>query len=202
MIQDTSAQSMEVPLSRHRRSNRLEGYDYSQPGAYYVTIVAQRRRCLFGTIVDGDTSLSEMGLIADEHWRAIPQHFPQVELGAFVIMPNHIHGIVRIIELEMSKSGHVGATHWVAPTREVKGPKPVSVGAIIGAYKMSVTREIKSRWNTTGIWQRSYYEHIIRDDDEHQLIHDYIEANPQTWSVDHENPLLTKESTPCTLPLH
>lgn len=188
MIRNAAAVILDAAAYKYRQSIRLAGYDYSQPGAYFVTLVTRGRVSMFGTITAGVMSLSEIGLIADEHWRAIPEHFPQVELGAFVIMPNHIHGIIQLIEEEMSQSSYVGATHWVAPTRELKGPKPGSVGTIVGAYKMSVTRAIKSRCNTTGIWQRNYYEHIIRDDAEHRLIHEYIEANPEGWVNDYENP--------------
>lgn len=125
-----------------------------------------------------------MGRIAEEHWRAIPDHFPQVELGAFVIMPNHIHGIIIIHP--------VGASHWDAPTKPtetapIHGPKRGSIGAIIGAYKMSVTRIIQGKLNHTVVWQRNYYEHILRDEDEHRHIHQYILGNPGNWADDDEN---------------
>lgn len=170
------------PQKHHRRSIRLKGYDYSQSGAYFITLVTYRRECLFGNIVDGEMRLSSMGRIADEHWRAIPEHFPQMELGAYVIMPNHVHGVIVIQS--------VGATHWFAPT--ANGPKRGSIGAIIGAYKMSVTRRIQKELNSTGIWQRNYYEHIIRNDEEHNRIHLYIEANIDNWAMDTENPVSTK----------
>ena len=86
------------PQKYHRRSIRLKGFDYSSAGAYYVTIVAQRRECLFGEVVNGDMMLSQRGKIADDCWREIPNHFPHVELGAYVIMPNHVHGIIYIVE--------------------------------------------------------------------------------------------------------
>ena len=124
----------------HRKFIRLRGYDYTQAGAYFVTIMAYRRDCLFGEIVDGEMALNDFGNIADECWRSIPKHFPSAELGAYVVMPNHMHGII-----VLNKT--VGATQWVAPTKPGKhpaGPKRGSLGAIIGAFKMAVTRQIQS----------------------------------------------------------
>ena len=91
--------SYEIRRQRHhRRSIRLPNYDYSQPGAYFITIVTFQRDCLFGEIVNGELRLSVMGQIAEEHWRLIPEHFPHAELGAYVVMPNHVHGIIIIHE--------------------------------------------------------------------------------------------------------
>ncbi len=182
-----------------RRSIRLPDHDYSQPGAYFITIVTHHRDCLFGNIVNGQMQLSPMGQIAEEHWRAIPQHFPHVGLGAYVVMPNHLHGIIIIHENGMAtnSSSSVGATHWVAPTQPIaptqsvaptpNGPKRGSIGAIIGSYKMSVTRRIQREFNATGIWQRNYYEHIIRNDAEYNRIHWYIVSNVANWLMDDEN---------------
>ena len=174
-----------------RRSIRIKGYDYTQAGAYFITIVTYHRDPLFGEIVNGEMQLSPMGRIAEEHWRAIPEHFPQVVLGTYVIMPNHVHGIMIIQPVRATDVGvtdvAVGATHWVAPT--ANGPKRGSIGAIIGAYKMSVTRRIQKELNETAIWQRNYYEHVIRNDEEHHRIHLYIEANIDNWAMDDENPV-------------
>ena len=176
------------PRLHHRRSIRLAGYDYSHPGAYFVTLVTHQRQCLFGEITDGEMHLSAMGQIADEHWRAIPEHFPQVELGNYIIMPNHIHGII-IIHL----SPAVGASHWDAPTNNApdaptpNGPQRGSLGAILGAYKMSVTRRIDREWHSNLIWQRNYYEHILRSEEELQHIIPYIQNNPSSWQSDREN---------------
>ena len=172
------------PQKHHRRSIRLQGYDYTSEGAYYVTIVTYHRDCLFGEIIDGEMILNDLGKIADECWRAISEHFPFVELGAYVIMPNHVHGIIIIHET-------VGATHWVAPTTPTtrpNGPKPKSLGAIIGSYKSAVAYRIHKGHNATGIWQRNYYEHIIRDEKDLQNKTDYIEANPSLWDEDDNNP--------------
>jgi len=177
------------PHKHHRTSIRVQGYDYSQAGAYYVTIVSYQRDCLFGEIVNKERILSEFGKIADECWRAIPDHFAFVELGAHVVMPNHVHGII-VIRVHDFPS-NVGATQWVAPTSpgtRPKGPKPKSLGAIIGSFKSAVSYRINKEHNATGIWQRNYYEHIIRDDKDLQNKTDYIEANPSLWDEDDNNP--------------
>ena len=177
------------PKKHHRRSIRLKGYDYSQSGAYYVTIVTHHRDCLFGEIVNKEMILNEFGKIAAECWRAIPDHFPFVELGAYVIMPNHVHGIIMIRNVDAPSN--VGATQWVAPItpgKRPKGPKRGSLGAILGAYKMAVTRRIGRELNATGIWQRNYYEHIVRGEQDLQNKTDYIHANPSLWDEDDNNP--------------
>ena len=173
------------PQKHHRRSIRLKGYDYSQEGAYYVTIVTYHRDYLFGEIVNEEMVLNEFGKIADECWRAIPDHFAFVELGAYVIMPNHVHGIIVITD-----DHGVGATQWVAPTTTItrpKGPKRGSLGAIIGSFKSAVSYRINKEHNATGIWQRNYHEHIIRDEKELQNKANYINANPSLWDEDDNN---------------
>ncbi|SRR5258706_10183197 len=191
------------PKKHHRKSMRLQGYDYSQAGAYYVTIVTYHRDCLFGEIVNeetpqgGDVILSDFGKIADECWRAIPEHFPFVELGAHVIMPNHVHGIIVIGHDE---SMTVGATDkgrgaaLLRPYDDNPNPhkinvKPGSLGAIVRSFKSAVSYRINKEYNATGIWQRNYYEHIIRDEKDLQNKTDYIESNPSLWDEDENNPI-------------
>lgn len=181
------------PQKHHRRSIRLKGYDYSQEGAYYVTIVTWRREFLFGNIVNGEIMLSKRGQIADVCWREIPNHFPHVELGAYVIMPNHMHGIIVIND---DRRGAI----YRAPTDDAnieKFGKPVkgSLPTIIRTYKAAVTRLIGREINETGIWQRNYYEHIIRNEKDLQNKTDYIEANPRLWDEDDENPIHAKPAT-------
>jgi REP element-mobilizing transposase RayT len=179
----------------NRRSIRSQRYDYSCSGAYYVTIVTYGRECLFGEIKNGATQFSDMGRIAYENWRAIPEHSPQVELGEFVIMPNHVHGII------VTQGEHIPvAPTPIAPAHgnpipvaraEIKpnnGLKRGSIGAINGAYKMSVTRRSQAELDGANIWQRNYFEHIIRNDDEHSRFQFYIESNPINWEEDKENP--------------
>jgi putative transposase len=126
--------------------------------------------------------LNDFRTIANECWRAIPEHFPNVELGAYMIMPNHVHGIVVIT------NGGRGATYR-APTVERFGKPTVgSLPTIIRTYKAAVTRQIGREHNATGIWQRNYYEHIIRDEKDLQNKTNYINANPMLWDEDDNNP--------------
>jgi putative transposase len=178
------------PQKHHRRSIRLKGYDYSEAGAYYVTIVTYHRDLLFGEIVNEEMILNELGKIADECWRAIPDHFPFVELGTYVIMPNHVHGIIVIRNIE--SSSNVGATHASPLHIQNSSPQgaasPHSLGTIVGSFKSAVTKRIGRELNATGIWQRNYYEHIIRDEKDLQNKTDYINANPMLWEEDDNNP--------------
>lgn len=174
------------PQKHHRKSIRLRGYDYSHAGAYFVTVVAYQRECLFGEIVNGEMKLNDFGIIADECWRAIPEHFPNVELGAHIIMPNHAHGIIVIHDIDDIGRG----TIYRDPTIEQFGKPTVgSLPTIIRTDKAAVTRQIGREHNATGIWQRNYYEHIIRNEHEMDNIWRYIEANPSIWLDDDENPV-------------
>jgi len=174
----------------HRRSIRLKGYDYTQAGAYFVTICTKDRACLFGDVADGVMRLNQMGHIVRQCWLAIPNHVPHVLLDEFVVMPNHVHGIIVIMPTH-----DVGATHASplqnddTPTRP-RGPQPRSVASIVGSFKSAAAKRINEHRGTPGapIWQRNYYEHIIRDDESLNLIRNYIADNPLRWQIDAENP--------------
>ncbi|RIK31662.1 MAG: transposase [Anaerolineae bacterium] len=170
----------------HRRSIRLKGYDYSQAGAYFVTIVAWHREMLFGEIVDGEMILNEFGQIVREEWERTAIVRPNIELGAYVIMPNHLHGNLVFID------DGVGATRRVAPTKTTL--QSGSLGAVMAQFKSIVTKRINGLWNISGrpVWQRNYYEHIIRNDREMDNITRYIESNPSMWAEDDENPTKSK----------
>ena len=184
------------PQKRHRRSIRLPEYDYSQPGAYYVTIVAWQRECRFGEVANGNMVLTKYGLVAKQQWEKLPKRFPNIELGAFVIMPNHMHGIIVITDGSSrdtagKRNDHDGASSRRAPTRE-QFQKPVkgSVPTIIRSYKSAVSYRINLMRGTKDIpvWQRNYWEHVIRNEKDLQNKTDYIDANPILWAEDDENP--------------
>ena len=177
------------PEKHHRRSIRLKKYDYTQPGAYFVTIVAYQRVCLFGELVNEEIQLNESGRILEGCWCAIPDHFTNVELGAYVVMPNHIHGIIVINDRADAAASARRGTIYRAPTEQFGKPVNGSIPTIIRTFKSAVTRRIGRELNATGIWQRNYYEHVIRYHEDWDRIHRYIESNPPMWAEDNENPL-------------
>ena len=156
------------PKIHHRRSIRLSGYDYSQAGAYYVTIVAHGRECLFGEITNGDMKLSRYGKIIQYVLLDLPKHYPHLELDIFCIMPNHVHIIIVL-------------NHNVLVKRH-----PLS--EVIRAFKSFSAKRINLLRKTPGIavWQRNYYEHIIRDEKDYESKRNYILMNPQNWENDDE----------------
>ncbi len=162
------------PLFPHHKASRIPEYDYSQPGAYFVTIMTHDRKPIFGRIINGDMELNGIGKMVKEVWMAIPDHFPNVELGEFVIMLNHVHGIISIT---------VEATHASPLPRISKGPMPGSIGAIIGSFKSAATRNFHKIQNSheNSLWQQNYYEHVIRNERDYQAIYEYILANPINW---------------------
>jgi putative transposase len=169
-------------------SIRLKEYDYSAAGFYFVTICASERKCVLGTFHEGQIELSELGETVRECWLAIPRHFARVNLHEFVVMPNHLHGIVEIVA--------VGAQHaasLLGGGSNVRNPacvKPGSLGAIIRSYKAAVTRQARRELGWQGdVWQRSYFERVLRDGKEIADACRYIAENPMMWELDQENPL-------------
>lgn len=171
------------PEIHHRKSIRLKGYDYTQPGGYFVTFCSYQRIHVFGEVVDGDMVLNDIGKIAREEWFKTAELRPYVRLyeDEFVIMPNHGHGIIWIEEDKMG-----GALRRNAPTKNVA---PGSLGAIVRAYKSAVTYAVNAAQNQRGavLWQRNYYDHIIRNDRERKNIQRYIANNPLHWQLDRDN---------------
>ncbi len=166
----------------HRRSIRLKGYDYAQPGAYFVTVCTQNHECLFGTIVDGEMRLSKFGKIAQGEWLASADIRQEIRLDVFMVMPNHIHGVIWLVDDDVGATGR-------SPLPP-QGPKPRSLGAFVAGYKSAVTKRINRIRGTPGfpVWQRNYYDHIIRNEDELNRIREYIANNPLRWHLDRENP--------------
>ena len=167
----------------HRHSIRLKEYDYSQPGAYFFTVVTTGRTSLFGKIVNGEMDLNELGRIVLAAWMDLPNHYPYIELGTFVIMPNHVHGIV-VFTTETNDANHVVAGLRPTPMRRHGLPE------IMRAFKSFSARRVNEDLGTMGhpLWQRNYYEHVIRDEKEWDRIRQYVESNPLRWEQDHENP--------------
>jgi REP element-mobilizing transposase RayT len=208
------------PDIHHRHSIRLKEYDYSRAGAYFVTICAWQRECLFGDIVDGVMVLNDAGRIVAGEWERTPDIRPQVELDVYAIMPNHFHAIVVIHDND--NDGNVGAhrmrpnfirpehlypdtsenielciwndstanhnrAHVGAPLRRQSG----SIVSIVAGFKSASTKRINHHRTTPGcpVWQRNYYERVIRNDHELSRAREYIVNNPLKWQLDKENPV-------------
>ncbi len=174
-----------------RRAMRLRDYDYSQPGAYFVTICAQHRKCLFGTIIDGKMQLNEIGQIVVECWNRISQHFPSVELDEYVVMPNHTHGIIRLkIPGRIAiRRGEVASPALNNDSHKDEVPSP-TLGRILAYFKYQSTKRINQYRDTQGtqVWQRNYHDHVVRDDPDLQRLRQYIQNNPMKWELDQLHP--------------
>jgi REP element-mobilizing transposase RayT len=155
-----------------RRSLRLPDYDYTAPGFYFVTICTQGRKCLFGAIEGEDMHANDLGHIVETCWRELPDHFPRVLLDAFVLMPNHVHGVL------------------ILDDTPVTGARNQGLSQIVGAFKSFSSRRVNESRHTIGrpLWQRSYFERVIRTDKALTRIRDYIVSNPLRWALDHDNP--------------
>ncbi|MFC2188763.1 transposase [Fulvivirgaceae bacterium LMO-SS25] len=236
------------PKIHKRKSIRLKGYDYSQAGLYFITICCQDKLCRFGQVVNGEMVLNDFGLIAYNEWLKTPEIRPNVELGEFVIMPNHMHGIIHILYRDPSRKGEShspdntqqktderdtssaksdvcdtsSAKREQNPNRKGESHSPYNtqqktderdttsrksdafntsppesdvcdtslqspsqtIGAIVRGYKSAVTKQLKSLGFHEKLWQRNYYERIIRDERAYHNISKYIINNPRKWSED------------------
>jgi len=169
---------------RHRRSIRLTGYNYSRAGAYFVTICTRERACLFGQVIDGTMRLNGTGRMVEREWERTATVRPDIEIDTFVVMPNHFHGIIVI------RPGR--GTLQRAPTTERFG-KPTSntIPTIIRLFKSTTTKQINEARRAPGVpvWQRNYYEHVIRNEQSLSRVRQYIADNPGQWETDRENPI-------------
>jgi len=187
---------------RHRRRTmRLDDRDYAY-GPYFVTVVSRQRECLFGEPSEGTVVPNAYGLIASEEWLRMRELRAYVHLDAFVVMPNHVHGILAI-EKRNHDSAQVGARR-VSPQHENEeayvhphGAESGSLGAVIGAFKSAVSRRVNAVRGTAGwtVWQRNYHERILRNQSELNRCRQYIRDNPLNWVRDPENPLLCDDRT-------
>jgi len=173
------------PEIHQRRSIRLRGYDYSQPGFYFVTVCTSGRSCSLGDVAEEQVCLSEVGELISVCWQDLPIHYQHIELDEFVVMPNHMHGIINIVDNRRGTASR-------APTRREQFGRPVagSLPSIIRSFKSASTRRINVMRHTPGnpIWQPNYYEHVIRTENELSQVRRYIQENPTKWSEDIYNP--------------
>ena len=195
---------MDVSDSDHdrdqrRRPLRLKRYDYALAGAYFVTIVVQNRSCLFGEVVGEEMRLNDAGKLARREWETLPYRFPGIDIDVFVIMPNHLHGIAVIGQSAMAPTwgaaSRDGVTETVAtPSKKTATRSFPTLGDVVGAYKSLTTVKYVLGVNTLAwprfsdrLWQRNYYEHVIRHDESLREIRQYILNNPARWALDPEN---------------
>jgi REP element-mobilizing transposase RayT len=199
------------PDIHHRRSIRLKGYDYAQAGAYFVTICAQDRLCLFGDVADGKMRLNAAGRMVDQWFGELNNKFRELETDEYVVMPNHFHGIIvivgadlRVCPDQMGQTGQTGQTgeHTGSPLHGQTGQTGQTgehtgspLPKIIQWFKTMTTNEYIRCVKTTGwppfpgkLWQRNYYEHVIRNENELNRVREYIINNPMKWELDRENP--------------
>ena len=160
-----------------RRSIRLKRYDYKRIGAYFVTIATRNRESRFGDIIDGEVHLNDTGRLVKSAWEWLTMRYAYVELDTYVVMPNHLHGIIDIFD---QNSGN----------REKDQALRKPLGRLIGAFKTVSTRRVNNALETPGqpLWQRNYYERVIRNDEELDRVREYIVYNPMRWDTDSENP--------------
>jgi putative transposase len=168
-----------------RKQIRLLHYDYALSGAYYVTFCSYEKKCIFSSIVEGKVHLTALGKIIDEEWNAIQEVRPSVMIDEYVIMPNHVHAIIILTD-------GIG-THEVSdsekPIRTFGGKTVESLSTIMSQTRSKITKRAKAElgWHAD-LWQRGFYDHIIRDDNDMRRIRDYIMTNALNWEIDHEHP--------------
>jgi len=187
------------PHKHHRRSIRLRGYDYSTPGAYFVTIVAHGRLCLFGDVVDGALRLNEAGRMVERVWQELAHHYVGVELDAFIVMPNHVHGIIVLTEEpstvgaarracpDSMPSSEQGQPQGVAPTLSLPDLVHRFKSLTTALYRRGVAQDTWPPFERR-VWQRNYHDRIVRGPRSLHALRTHIERNPLRWSLDAENP--------------
>jgi REP element-mobilizing transposase RayT len=163
----------------NRRSVRLPNYDYATPGGYFITICTQNRNVLFDD--------ARLRAIVETAWEDIPNHHPDVEIDDFVVMPNHVHGVLFLAAAEPKQA----RAQQVAPLRQTAiRVAPGALGAIVRAFKARVTRDVRAALGSdVTVWQRNYHEHVIRHESALRRIRQYIVDNPERWEADAENPV-------------
>jgi putative transposase len=176
------------PDKHHRHSIRLKHYDYSHAGAYFITICTQDKKCLFGEIIGGEIRLNEAGNMVQTIWNELPKNYPGVDIDIFVVMPNHFHGII-IVGAGPRACPKFGQPQGVAPTQ-------LSLPDVVHRFKSLTTTRYRHAMGKFGqillrghLWQRNYYEHVIRDESDLARIRQYIMDNPVRWEDDEENPI-------------
>jgi putative transposase len=182
----------------HRKSIRLRGYDYASAGAYFITICTHQRQCLFGQVINGAMQLSNYGTIAATEWVRSADLRQEIELGEWIVMPNHFHGIVFIHEIHEERAQSLAPlqgnrqeyTQGYQAKTGIAVRKPKSLSSLVAGFKMAVTIQINGDRQTprNPVWQRNYYDYIIRDEIILEKIYEYVLNNPLSWKQDQLHP--------------
>lgn len=182
-----------------RKPMRLPHYDYRKAGAYFITINSYQRELLFGEVVDGVMQLNEFGGVVQEAWEATPKIRAYVELDEYVVMPNHFHGILFIHEHAGNVAGNQASVRATRRSplprgKRPQGPPSDSIGAVIAGFKSSATKRINLLRKLPGhpVWQRSFYDNVIRSEKRLMAVREYIRANPSNWAEDEYHPDMNK----------
>jgi len=173
-----------MPASiNHRRSIRIQGFDYTQPGSYFITICTWHKSLIFGEINQGEVVLSMLGEIARKEIERLPHRFSTITTDGSVVMPNHIHILITISTDDTA--------NLPGSAEAFKQPVPGSIPTIVRSYKAAVTQRILAMRDApvSEVWHRNYYEHFVRNEEEREKIFLYIIANPAQWNSDEENPV-------------
>jgi REP element-mobilizing transposase RayT len=188
-------------ITRSRKSLRLPDWDYSQPGAYFVTVITRQRECLFGEIVNGKMKLNEAGQIVWDVWKSLPARYPYIAADEAVVMPNHFHGIIIVKEYPPVSvtAAPVRAVHELPLQERLKERRRMTIPLVLGYFKMNSAKKINILLQSPGVpvWQRNYYERIIRESPVREIhefpvqgidqVRLYIRLNPERWLEDEEN---------------
>jgi len=184
------------PAIQHRRSIRLKDYDYSQPGAYFITMCTRGGALIFGDMDGEEVRLNEVGKMLYSLWADIPSAYPPADIDVFIVMPNHLHGIIVLPDTTEVRRGEAGMGTKV-PVSETPSTDEdaMSIDYLVGRVKsLAINRYwdvLRSKGRSSAhvkLWHRDYYEHVIRNEDELARIREYITNNPLQWSLDRENP--------------
>ena len=168
--------------NRNRKPNRLQNYDYSETGYYLVTICTQNKVNYFGEVEKARIQLNDIGQIATDCWQGIPEHFHDTALDEFIVMPNHIHGIIIFVG-----NADLRSKPPYCPRGQTDRSK-MYLSKIIHGFKSSVTRMVRKRWRNHRFgWQKSFYDHVIRNDKDLHRVRAYIQNNPLNWQLDKNN---------------
>jgi REP element-mobilizing transposase RayT len=172
--------------NKFRHSLRLKHYDYSKPGAYFITICVKDRKLFLGNVMDNKTQVNEYGEIVQKCWQELKTHFRCIRLDEFVVMPNHVHGII-MIDSQLEEKNTKNAMNQEGSIKQLP-----TLGQIVRHFKAKTCTLIRKSGFSEFEWQRNYYEHIIRDESELNDVREYIVYNPNKWDEDNENPKVMK----------